>query len=302
MIVPWELYLASRPRGKRVTKADTPSDEHKERLHDLVESELKTAEFCYLTLSVLAPLIGAALLRYVGTVVTGRDYISWFSTAVFVLVTGVRPWRHLGCRLRSRTEELQAAIQTFRTEGEDIPNRITRLEEELTRLKKEITTKDEMLMFNREVDESLDVLDATVGKQQRVVELFRHATDDRLVALEKAVAEALGTGSARPHAWKVASPSSIFDWLHSQTTKTGSKSIPTPSARYSRPSYRPRLAAVREEENQGSRGGATVASGGHRVRRAKNPFEYWVDLLLLPFSAGRTLLWGILNFLHRSLM
>ncbi|KAF8518601.1 hypothetical protein JB92DRAFT_2663672, partial [Gautieria morchelliformis] len=235
-VLPWELYLASRPRSRRFAKPDTSSDQ--ERLYDLVESELKTAELCYLTLSVLAPLIGAALLRYVGTALTGRDYISWFSTGVFVLVTGVRPWRHLCHRLRSRTEELQEAIQSFRTEGDDIPKRITRLEEEITQLKMEVATKDEMLRCNKVVDDSLDVLDAMVGKQQRMVELEKRTTDERLAVLEKTVVEALGHTSVMPLPWTVKSPSSFFDWLHTQTFRA--RPIHSPTKRSARSSYQPR--------------------------------------------------------------
>jgi hypothetical protein len=290
------LYLASRPRCKRFTKPDTSSDQ--ERLYEQVASELKTAELCYLTLSVLTPLIGAALLRYVGTALTGRDYISWFSTGVFVLVTGVRPWRHLSHRLRSRTEELQDAIQAFRTEDDDIPKRMTRLEEEITQLKMEVATKDEMLRCNKEVDDSLDFLDAMVGKQQRMVELDKRATDERFSVLEKTVAEALGHTSVVPLPWTVKSPSSFFDWLHSQTSRA-SGPIHSPTKRSARSSYQPRLAAVREEDDSSSRSGATSQ---RRTQRVSNPSGHWVDLLLLPFSAGRTLLWGILHFIHRTLV
>lgn len=294
--MPWELYLASRPRGKRVRSSDTLSDQ--ERLHDLVESELKTAELSYLTLSVLAPLIGAALLRYVGTALTGKDYISWFSTGVFVLVTGVRPWRHLGHRLRSRTEELQEAIQAYRAEGDDMSSRISRLEEEITQLKKDMATKDEILGFNKRVDESLDVLDAMVGKQRRVVELERHTMDERLAALERKVSQALGVHTAGLQPWKIKSPTGFFDWLHSQTFKPSRPTL-SPITPHSRTSYRPRLAAVREEEDTSPRIGATSRP---RVRPPKSVFEHWLDLLVFPFGAGRTLLWGIFNFLHRTLV
>ena len=132
-------------------------------------------------------------------------------------MTDVRPWRHLAHRLRSRTEELQEAIQAFRTEGDNIPSRIAKLEAEIARLKQEVATKDEMLVLNKEVDETLEDLDAVVGKQRRVVELDKQKTNERLLTLEKLVTEALGNVVMRPHGWKVSSPGSFFDWLHSQT-------------------------------------------------------------------------------------
>ncbi|KAF8586256.1 hypothetical protein K439DRAFT_1631877 [Ramaria rubella] len=295
--LPWELYLASRPRGKRARNPDASFEQ--ERLHDLVESELRTAEFTYLTFSVLAPLLGASLLRYVGTALTGKDYISWFSTGVFVLVTGVRPWRHLGRRLRSRTEELQESIHAFRTEGEDMPKRLARLEEEIAQLKQEAATKDELLRLNKDIGNSMDVLDTAVSKHERLVELERRSMDERFIALEKAVAEALRNVNGKPQPWTLASTTSFFDWLHSQALSPPETTKSPTAARSTRITYRPRLAVVREEDDNTR----IRATGKPRtVRRVKSQVERWLDLLVFPFSAGRTVLWGIWDFLHRALV
>ena len=86
--VPWELYLALQSRGTHILSLDITPDQ--KRLHDIAASpsKLRRAEFFYLTISVLTPLLGASLLRYVGTM-TGAFDIGWFSTVIFVLVTGI---------------------------------------------------------------------------------------------------------------------------------------------------------------------------------------------------------------------
>ena len=127
--VPWELYLALQSRGTRILSLDITPDQ--KCLHDIAVSKLRTAEFFYLTISVLTPLLGASLLHYVG-MITGALNIGWFSTIIFMLVTGIRPWCHLRNRLRSRTEEL-GVIHTFHVvDGvEDILKRIAHLEGEI---------------------------------------------------------------------------------------------------------------------------------------------------------------------------
>ena len=131
--VPWELYLALRPRGTCILSLDITPD--KKCLHDIAVSKLRTAKFFYLTISILMPLLGASLLHYVG-MITGAFDIGWFSTIIFVLVTGVQPWHHLRNHLCSRTEEL-GVIHTFRVvDGvEDIQKRIAHLEGEIVSLK-----------------------------------------------------------------------------------------------------------------------------------------------------------------------
>jgi len=264
------------------------------RLHDIAESELRTAEFFYLTISVLTPLLGASLLRYVGTM-TGAFDIGWFSTVIFVLVTGVRPWRHLGNRLRSRTEQLQGAMHTFRVVdgAEDIPGRIAHLEEEIASLKVAVATKEEVMVLNKEVDDSLDVLDAAVGKHERMVELGRRSTEDRFAALESAL-DALRELET-PHRWNLASPHTLLEWISPRTFSPSRTQLSTSPSRSVRPGYRPRLAPVREEDSA-----APIRLSSSSARRVAG--QSWLGILLFPVSAGRTLLWGIWDFLQHRLV
>ena len=73
-------------------------------------SELRSFELSLLFLTFLSPFLGALLLRYATAAVLGPQSVSWFSTGLFVLATGMRPWSHLVERIRTRTEELHDLI------------------------------------------------------------------------------------------------------------------------------------------------------------------------------------------------
>src|SRR5882762_4849907 len=109
LIVPWELYRASLPRRPPPKHQSRPNDT-KSRIIRLAHSELRTHQGFYLLLTVFSPLIGAMFLRFVLSSISGADQISWFSTTLFVLATGMRPWSHLLDRLRQRTSDLHDTI------------------------------------------------------------------------------------------------------------------------------------------------------------------------------------------------
>ncbi|KAJ8468169.1 hypothetical protein ONZ45_g17346 [Pleurotus djamor] len=90
--VPWTLYHACRPR------------------HELRSSTLHGLELFFLVLTVISPLLGALLLRLVGNAIVGPDALSWFNVTLFVLATGLRPWRHLVHRMTNAAEELQGIV------------------------------------------------------------------------------------------------------------------------------------------------------------------------------------------------
>ncbi|KIJ54311.1 hypothetical protein M422DRAFT_25235 [Sphaerobolus stellatus SS14] len=286
--LPWELYLASRPRGIRVSDPDITPE--RKVLQGLTEAELKRSELAYLALSVLSPLVGAALLRYVGTALTGKDYISWFSTGVFVLVTGVRPWRHLTHRLQNRTEELQEAITTFQMKGPDMPTRIAELEKEVEQLKKELATKQDMSRFKNDVDGALDVLDSALDRHEHAVEQQYHTVDERMVALEKTVAELMKGNQGKPHMWMLSAPGSLFN----------RPNVPTPppskrlSSRASISSGRPASA----ERTRKRRKSSIIPEVPHR----NGLIGRILDIFLYPFGVGRRLLWGIVEFLQQQLV
>ncbi|KAJ8481847.1 hypothetical protein ONZ45_g15163 [Pleurotus djamor] len=89
---PWTLYHTCRPR------------------HELRSSTLHGLELFFLVLTVISPLLGALLLRLVGNAIVGPDALSWFNVTLFVLATGLRPWRHLVHRMTNAAEELQGIV------------------------------------------------------------------------------------------------------------------------------------------------------------------------------------------------
>ncbi|KJA26608.1 hypothetical protein HYPSUDRAFT_63850 [Hypholoma sublateritium FD-334 SS-4] len=106
--VPWTLYQNARPRAP---PPPSPADntDADERAAALAASELRRFELFFLALTVASPLAGAALLRYATDALLGPAAVSWFSTALFVLATGLRPAAHLAERLAQRTTALHAA-------------------------------------------------------------------------------------------------------------------------------------------------------------------------------------------------
>lgn len=101
--VPWDLYLASLP---------PPSPSHpRSHARRLAHSELRTVRIATLILCALTPFLGATLLR-LGTSLLypgPEPALSWFSTTLFVLAAGIRPWRHLTHLLLVRTDALHLA-------------------------------------------------------------------------------------------------------------------------------------------------------------------------------------------------
>jgi len=255
---------------------------------------LKRAELAYLALSVLAPLLGAALLRYVGTALTGKDYISWFSTGVFVLVTGVRPWRHLSQRLHDRTEELHESIAAFQTKGPDLATRVVDLEKEVESLKKELASKRDMSRFRHDVNGALDDLDSALGRHEHAIEDQYHGVDQRVLALERTVTELLKGAQGRPHMWMLSSPGTLFNRLNG-STPAGVKKTANGGRRPSR------LQIDTDVKGQRRKSGSEpkMPSGS---KHRPGLFGNILDFLLYPFSVGRTLLWGIVDFLQRHLV
>lgn len=284
--------MASRPRG--VPSSDPNRTLEQRRLQKLVETELKRSELVYLALSVMAPLLGAALLRYVGTALTGKDYISWFSTGLFVLVSGVRPWRHLSHRLHARAEDLQEIMAISRHKGPDMPTRIAQLEKEIVLLKSELATKREMTAFTHDVNGALDLLELTLGRHKHASEHEYRDVDKRLSTLEKVTLN--GHGPRRASLPWSGNP-------FNRSTKVAGRSEHHPAGEKRR----------RKSHVVGRRGVI-----GPLLDLLLYPFSMgrtWLfemvdflrigpvlDVLLYPFSMGRTLLFEMVDFLRKHLV
>lgn len=176
-LVPWSLYQKARPRHRPfhipAVDADTPEG----RYAQIANSELQRWELFYLVLTFLSPLIGASLLRYATATVLGDQAVSWFSTGLFVLATGVRPWSHLIDRVSKRTEELHEFIhypppswKASEDQHHLLEARIAQLEKTLAKFKtKTAHTSEDLLDY---LNENLDEVERTLKKQEKKLEKY----------------------------------------------------------------------------------------------------------------------------------
>lgn len=107
--MPWQLYQSSLPR-KSPKQSPSKRNSADGRLIELAQSSLSRQEKFYLFLTVASPLVGALFLQHVIAALGAAESLSWFSTTLFVLATGVRPWSHLVSRLRARSRLLHDAV------------------------------------------------------------------------------------------------------------------------------------------------------------------------------------------------
>lgn len=131
-------------------------------------SQLRSLEIFYLVLTVLSPFLGASLLRYIAIIISGDPAsLSWFSTSLFILATGIRPWSHLTERLKNRSRALKAIIEQ-QDAGEDADGGKDSREEidrEMSDLREKFDLVDKRLMdldvsTSREWDDLADAIDS----------------------------------------------------------------------------------------------------------------------------------------------
>ena len=199
--VPWELYHAARQRRPYPSFRSLNLPEREEEAAfkaqmRLAEAELQRHEFAYLLVSMITPFAGAALLRTILGLVNGVDSISWFSTTLFVLAAGVRPWGHLISRLRDHTTSLHDTIHypspdtqfiaTSRLQA--VVDRVNSLEHELSAIKRAMAMRAYVEEIHDDLSSALQSTERAIRKQERKSESVRTSYDTRFVALEKAVA------------------------------------------------------------------------------------------------------------------
>ena len=199
--VPWELYHTARQRRPHPSFRSLNLREREEEAAiksqtRLAEAELQKHEFAYLLVAMITPFAGAALLRTVLGLVNGVDSISWFSTALFVLAAGVRPWGHLISRLREHTTSLHDTIHYPSPDTQFIPSsrlqavvdRVNSLEQELSAIKRTMAMRAYVEEIHDDLSSALQSTERAIRKQERKGESARTSYDTRFAALEKAVA------------------------------------------------------------------------------------------------------------------
>lgn len=170
-LVPWKLYHQARRRHSRHTPRLDP-ESVEARYAQLAASELRRFEFFFLFLTFLSPFFGAFLLRYVTASILGPDAVSWFSTGLFVLATGVRPWTHLVERLGQRTTALQSYVHRpspLHVASEEqhllLEKRVAEMEKALNKIKSQVAhTTEDVCEY---VDDAVGAVEHAMRKQER---------------------------------------------------------------------------------------------------------------------------------------
>lgn len=150
----------------------------------------------------MSPLCGALLLRYATSAVLGPDAVSWFSTGLFVLATGMRPWAHLVDRLNERTSELHDFIhypEVVSARGQQEPTdelekRVAKLEKSLAKLKKNVV---------HATDELYDYVDDAVEELKGNIQEVGTRQDMRISQVEKTMDSRHRVGSLLTPAWVI---------------------------------------------------------------------------------------------------
>ncbi|CAE6451884.1 unnamed protein product [Rhizoctonia solani] len=184
--IPWDIYLASLPVHHHHHEAG-PSGAH---------NELRTTRILALLLCVVTPFLGATLLRLSASLLYPES-LSWFSTSLFVLAAGVRPWRHLAHLILTRTDALHLAAhrpsqfrsallapgieaQVRHREREKDSQRVAELEAQIRQLHSELNILHER--FNR------------MGKHVQMSDSQAKQLSGRVEALERYGANASVSG------------------------------------------------------------------------------------------------------------
>lgn len=146
----------------------------------------------YLTMTVLSPFLGVMLLHAILSALSGPSSISWFSTSLFVLATGLRPWRHVINLLRQRTDDLHNVIHYP-------PSELGRIQSQLDLLIERVALVESQLKVSQaRLDtistESYDHVEETYGVMERATRRHEQRTlatksahEARLSKLEKDV-------------------------------------------------------------------------------------------------------------------
>ncbi|KIO30353.1 hypothetical protein M407DRAFT_155568 [Tulasnella calospora MUT 4182] len=142
------------------------------------------AELIYLVFTIVAPFLGAILLRSVSKLLS-IDTVSTFSISLFILATGVRPWRHLVDLLRRRAEALHDVVHS--PSADATASRIEHLEAEVTQLRSLIDGRgDASQSVIEAATSSIALARKEILKAEKQAEAARQEFEARIKELETA--------------------------------------------------------------------------------------------------------------------
>lgn len=302
--VPWVLYHSARPRRRSPLHPETEADK---RFQKVAESELYRLEIFFLLLTVISPILGALLLRYVSGAVTGEEPLSWFSTGLFVLAAGLRPWSHLVQRLTQRVEDLHDVIHypnlplspdssqaagtpELRTELEEMKRKLEGLEKSLMKMKNRLAASvDEVYDY---VDENVDPLSKSFKrldkKMEQKVRQVEGAVDKISKGKSKDPGVFIDTSASRSETGQFIWPLRFIlpGWLLPATSHRGSPTKFSPTSRHGSLRYTSssseRLETIPEEPHpQHSK--HLLGESVHRPGFVSRSFHHLVRIVTFPF-------------------
>ncbi|KAL4070138.1 hypothetical protein V8B97DRAFT_2104441 [Scleroderma yunnanense] len=188
--VPWSLYQLSRLRRRAFLPPNQDASEE-DRYCRLASSELRALELFYLTMAILSPLLGALFLRTIINSLSPAS-ISWFSVSLFVLATGLRPWRHVIERLQERTIDLHDIVHYPPSDMEKAQSQLDLLSEKVAMLKADLkVTKVRLQAISADIYEHVEVtydaVDKATLRHEKKTEATKSALETRLSRVEKDV-------------------------------------------------------------------------------------------------------------------
>ncbi|KAG2135384.1 uncharacterized protein EDB93DRAFT_826760 [Suillus bovinus] len=186
--VPWSLYHLSRPRRRSPDFPPRQTSEQ-DRYHEIASSELRKLEIFYLFLTILSPLLGVGILRIVIISVAGPETVSWFSTSLFILATGIRPWKHAVERLRQRTRDLHTVVHYPPASSPDTLSQIEALIARIADLETQLKNCNDTVKVLTEdvfdhVEGAVEGLEKYMRKQERKHDAVSSSQESRLATLE----------------------------------------------------------------------------------------------------------------------
>ncbi|EKM76625.1 hypothetical protein AGABI1DRAFT_115713 [Agaricus bisporus var. burnettii JB137-S8] len=217
--VPWMLYQKTRHHRRPDHPAPvTLEDKHRE----LALTEIRKIELYTLTVAAISPFIGAYFLRYATRTVLGSDYISWFSTGLFVMATGIRPWSHLVERFSQRTADLKDFIHN--TSPREAKETSAPLLQRIDDLEGSLAIVENLL--KRMHEDTVDYVDKTVGgvkgSLQRNEKRWRRQ-DERLRSVEQSISALF---ESKKESWSM-SPQTVFSQVFSGRSSSSQNSPET---------------------------------------------------------------------------
>ncbi|KAF5342950.1 hypothetical protein D9758_014946 [Tetrapyrgos nigripes] len=193
--VPWSLYQKSRPRQHPSTSIPSPTSSKEYTYYSKATSELRFYEFLFLLLAAASPFLGLYALRYLSQIFSDADILpSWFSTSLFVLATGIRPWSHLIQRLNRRITDLHDIVhyptpdsssettEILRSELQEMQTQMRHMQKAFADLHSKFV-KDTEEVYDY-VDDAVEMVEKSVKRRERKCEKQEGRVKDLEVSVD----------------------------------------------------------------------------------------------------------------------